>query len=121
MSSTPWAKAASLVSRSPRRVKARTGSLTLVCRGALHSVENGAIFEVRIDDGEMGRRSKPCHGVCRTGGNPGLELGVTKGQPDDLGQHGLVDHDEHKGRSVGSAKFALHSLSSKTVVGRIGF
>jgi len=49
-------------------------------------------------------------------------LEADPGQPDDLGQHGLVDHDEHKGRSVGSAKFALHSTNSQAASGpRIRF
>ena len=69
------------------------------------------MIEVRIDDGEMGRRSKPCHGVCRTVGNPGLKLGVTKGQPDDLGQHGLVDHDQDAEGTGQSATWCGHGGS----------
>ena len=66
MSSTPRSKAASLVLRSPRRVRAMTGMRLGARRRVAELVQERAVGEVHVDDGQVGPpRGEHGHGRRR--------------------------------------------------------
>ena len=100
MSSTPRSKAASFALRSPRRVSAMTGRLARLLRGA-EPVQDRAPGDVHVEDGEMGLPLRERHARFRRRlRHARAVLTVIERELDDLGEDGLVDHQQRAGRST---------------------
>ena len=96
MSSTPCSKAASLVRRSPRRVKAKVGIRVPPCSPERPSrCYQPVAADVHVDDGQVRAPLVEC------GRRLGNILRLTRGvdavierQLDDLADQGLIDQDQ---------------------------
>ncbi len=103
MSSTPRSNASSLVRRSPRRVSAIAGIGPPAAPRAdpLHHAGAVDALEVHVEQDQV--RPPPAQDDQRLGradGLAGLEDAVVERQLDQLGDHRLVEHQQHPRRDA---------------------